>query len=408
MSLRLKTILGIALIEIVLLAILITSSLYFLRTSNEQELIKRAEVTAQLLATMTSDAVISSDLATLDALIQQTLKNNGLIFVRIRNTDGLVLAEGGEAKALGEPFTPISDVTEISGQRIDFVAPIKVGGERFGQVEIGLSSHLLDHLVAAGTRHLLTIATLEIALVAIFGFFLGSVLTRQLAALKKSAKRVAAGDFGYQVEIVGRDEVAETARSFNTMSRALLDHANDLKAARDRAEAGKLHAETVLYDAMNSVSQSIFVIDENDGIEFINKAARKMYPVDWDRIDDSPVFDTFLREVIAVVASERSSDEVLKDRLERYKNHNEHQSWQSRLKDGSIILHTQRPMSNGGIVLVDTDITELYATLEKNKRLEMELLQAHKLESLGTLASGVAHEINTPAQFIGDNLRFLT
>jgi signal transduction histidine kinase len=38
--------------------------------------------------------------------------------------------------------------------------------------------------------------------------------------------------------------------------------------------------------------------------------------------------------------------------------------------------------------------------------LEAELRQAQKLESVGRLAAGVAHEINTPIQFIGDNLTF--
>ena len=33
--------------------------------------------------------------------------------------------------------------------------------------------------------------------------------------------------------------------------------------------------------------------------------------------------------------------------------------------------------------------------------------QAQKLESIGQLAAGVAHELNTPIQFIGDNVRFL-
>lgn len=52
-----------------------------------------------------------------------------------------------------------------------------------------------------------------------------------------------------------------------------------------------------------------------------------------------------------------------------------------------------------GIVLCE-DITERLV-------LERDLRQAQKLESVGQLAAGIAHEINTPIQYIGDNLRFL-
>ena len=53
-----------------------------------------------------------------------------------------------------------------------------------------------------------------------------------------------------------------------------------------------------------------------------------------------------------------------------------------------------------GFLLMGADITE-------RKQMEMQLTQAGKLESIGQLAAGIAHEINTPVQYVGDNLRFL-
>ncbi len=51
--------------------------------------------------------------------------------------------------------------------------------------------------------------------------------------------------------------------------------------------------------------------------------------------------------------------------------------------------------------------SRLQAEMAERKRMEHELAQAQKMESIGHLAAGIAHEINTPAQYVGDNTRFL-
>jgi signal transduction histidine kinase len=50
---------------------------------------------------------------------------------------------------------------------------------------------------------------------------------------------------------------------------------------------------------------------------------------------------------------------------------------------------------------------QLSEDIERRKQLELELAQAEKLRAVGQLASGIAHELNTPIQYVSDNVAFL-
>ena len=87
-------------------------------------------------------------------------------------------------------------------------------------------------------------------------------------------------------------------------------------------------------------------------------------------------------------------------------------------REKDVIYETVGLKNDGSEFPMSTSISELFINDQKSytiiirdltaqKSLESKLLQSQKLESIGQLSAGIAHEINTPIQFIGDNLVFI-
>jgi PAS domain S-box-containing protein len=76
-----------------------------------------------------------------------------------------------------------------------------------------------------------------------------------------------------------------------------------------------------------------------------------------------------------------------------------------RRKDGTVVwlVTTITAIEEGAVQVYDG----MMINVSEKKRLEVDLLHAQKLEAVGSLAAGIAHEINTPVQFVSDNTRFL-
>lgn len=232
MSLRFKTITGVALIEAVLLTLLITLGLDYLRTTSHDEMKKRAETTAKLFAATTKDAVLSWDLASLDAFSHELLTNPDILYVRITDPKGMVLAQQGDKAALAQPFEQDHSVTDVTDNSFDQLALIEEAGTLFGHVELGLDIRPLSIQINKATRWSYAIAAGEMALVALFSFILGSYLTRRLSILANAAHLISAGKKSIQLEVNSKDEVGLVAEAFNEMSAEL----QKADAQRDKHE----------------------------------------------------------------------------------------------------------------------------------------------------------------------------
>ncbi|NNG04607.1 MAG: PAS domain S-box protein [Inquilinus sp.] len=173
--------------------------------------------------------------------------------------------------------------------------------------------------------------------------------------------------------------------------------------------AAKLRAnQQHLTAIMNSVVEAVISIDEAGIIQSFNSAAER-------------TFGYSVSEAVGQNVGILMPDphrEKHDGYIERFIDTGEatvigkHREFVGRRRDGSEfpIEITVNWMDVGGSVMfvgVCRDITLRKQADAERASLEKELQQAQRMESLGTLAGGVAHEINTPVQYVSDNTRFL-
>jgi methyl-accepting chemotaxis protein len=219
--------------------------------------------------------VISQDLATLDSLVAEAMSSGQMQYVRILDARGTVLAQRGEATILARPFHQEETVHQARDGIFEQSQAVLAGGIRHGEVQIGVSVSSLQVLLASAQRWAGSVAALEILLVALFSWLLGSYLVRQLGALRQASERFAAGDFEHRVAVKGDDELAQTANAFNAMAQQLSESREQLQVEnsrwRDALEKAE-KAENLLHEAVGSIAQGFTIYDEQDRLVLCNEA----------------------------------------------------------------------------------------------------------------------------------------
>lgn len=278
MRIRTKTILGVAVIELAMLAILVGSALMVLRESNEAELMRRVQLGCNLLASAAKDAMISQDLATLDSLVDEAMASGQIDMIRIVDANGVVLTQRGDPALLLRPFHKEMNIEQVQDGILDWSSPVMAGNLQQGEVQLGVSIAPLKTLLTSARRWAAGVAGLEMLLVALFSFLLGRYLTRQIVTLREASIVFASGNFNIRIPILGNDELTQTAKAFNQMaqqigeSHILLQEEN-LKRIEAQREAEQAQARAE--DAAEQLKE-IFALSP-DGFVSFDDARRIRY-----------------------------------------------------------------------------------------------------------------------------------
>lgn len=373
MSFRLKIILGVSALQTFVLVVLAISATSYFRSSHEQQLMQRSELTLQLLSQMISGATTSSSL---HRQIQQANTLPDIVYIRV-STDDHVLAEVGPEEHLRnvhisrDPSHALAQNTVIRNGVLHRQHAI-TNNQHLATLYLGISAASFEQArqdinirVIVGTSAGVLLAIL---IAAIFGHY----LVKRIQGITHALEHIHHNGPGIQLADTSQDELSRLSQALNALSTRLMDNDSELKRALRFAKSGEAKHQAILGASLDA----IVTIDRQGLIIHCNDATTDMTGWPAQELLHKPVTRALLPEFtdhLHELASMRSLPQRSRDRGLRLNSYA--LTWDGSQIPVEIALSSIPGESGQLIVVYLRDITE-------RRQHETELrLAAHAFES---------------------------
>jgi PAS domain S-box-containing protein len=367
--------------------------------------ITKAATIRDLTAYSLSAGLVFGDTASIDEVLTGAMRDKDVRLLLVQDATGRVVARrGAEVPGSSGAGSRAGGVTP-DGRAYVTSGPVLREGRPIGTLVVGVSLAELRQDVASARLLGALVGSLIFVLGLVIAYAISTLVTRQLTAVSETVQRIAAGDLSLRAADASDVEVAEFVRAFNHMVDTVAAAQHELaginreletRVATRTAEARA--TSEMLQSLIDVAPEAIIAVDLEWLVTRWNAAATQLFGWTAEEVLGKPLPH--------LPADATGGFVELREQAEPGHAVSARELVRLR-KDGTSVtvlfsaaVLRDRHQSRVGYIAMLTDLTE-------RKSLEEQLRQSQKMEAIGRLAGGVAHDFNNILTVITSSAGFL-
>ena len=373
-----------------------------------EEVQRRGEVIARNLAAISYGPLLLYNYTALEQNVARVAGEADVVYALVLDADGRVAAHSSHPERVGAVLEGpahrraaragellVQETVTSRGEAIyDFALPVQVEGRKWGTIRVGLSKQRMEAEIGK-TRVELGALTLAVLLL---GGLAAALMARRIARpvqrLAEGAVAISRGELAQRIEPTTADEIGRLAAAFNHMAVQLVQQRSDLEEANvelHRHFVELVDLKTYTDSILASLTNGIVTVDLDGRVVTLNPAAELLTGFFSGEVTGRYCSETFAHTPVL-------SDILMETLASHAPISNVPLTLRRRNGSATPIELSTAPLKGGegkdlGVIGVFRDLTLV-------RQLERDLRRSDRLAALGTLATGLAHEIKNPLMSI--------